>query len=221
MFNFKISGIVGGAAFILSLVIGFLSGAGLLVVLIRALMFALVFFGLTCLIFWLVAQFLPELLNGPEDDLGFGAPGSRVDISVDSPITGAFPRDNSEVVDDIAGKPSTPVSLPLDQGRNTRYNKDGDSLDDGEFADPKSFGSAGLDSGADSGMAKAEALPDMDGLVEASPDNTAGEIEADTSVFDEPRRPISSSKKPAMAGDFDAKELAQGIRTVLKKDNKG
>jgi hypothetical protein len=61
----------------------------------------------------------------------------------------------------------------------------------------------------------------MDGVVEASPEISAEEIETDASGFDEPRRSTSSRRKPAVADNFEPKELARAIQTVLKKDDKG
>jgi hypothetical protein len=227
LFNVKLGGIAAGAAFVLSLVIGIISGSGFLALIIRALFFAALFFGLSCLVFWLAAQFLPELLGETDDDLGIPVSGSRLDISVDGPITGAFPSDGSEKVDDIGGAPSTPrrsgasasagpSAGPLDQNTNTRYNDDrGGSGGDGGP-------SAGFSAASGGEAAEpAEVLPDIDGLSGAvSPEG--GGIDAGAASFDsEPRRPASSSRKSEMAGDFNPKELAQAIRTVLKKDEKG
>ena len=226
MFDFKISGIAAGAAFIFSLIIGFFSGIGMFYLFIRALIFAAVFFGLSCLIYWLITQFLPELLSGPKDDLSLGAPGSRVDISLDGPIVGAFPRDQSEVVDNIASRPSIQpgnVSSPLDQKEKTSYTKGEVSVDDGELMDSGDFGPAvGLNAGLSPEIKKKDGiLPDMDGLVEASSETVMGEIESEAPDYDEPRRSTVSGKKPVLTGDFDPKELAQAIQTVLKKDEKG
>ncbi|MCL1929290.1 MAG: hypothetical protein FWG07_10940 [Treponema sp.] len=223
MFNFKISGIAAGAAFVLSLVIGLFSGSGFLIPLLRALIFAIIFFALSCLVFWLLAQFIPDLLSSPEDDLGFPVSGSRVDISVDGPVSGAFPTDNSESVDDIAGRPATlqkTASLPLDQEGNTVY--------DGEVVgDLEAVGDGESEIGSGSGMfgraGSTETIPELGGESENIPGSAAdventGDIGFDSSG---PRRPRSSSKKPDMAGDFNPKELAQAIQTVLKRDEKG
>ncbi|MCL1815950.1 MAG: hypothetical protein FWG27_09065 [Treponema sp.] len=223
MFNFKICGFAAGSAFVLSLIIGLLSGVGFLSVLFRAIIFAIVFFVLSCLVFWLVAQFMPELLSDPEDDLGFSGPGSRVDISVgEGPIVGAFPADNSEKVDDIAGRPSTiaaAAASPLDQGGNEGYNEKRVFAAD---LRPAAGSASSLDESFDLdvslGTGKAEALPDIGGIGESV---TAGSTEEVTFDSSEPRRPKSSSRKSEMAGDFNPKELAQAIQTVLKKDEKG
>ena len=223
MFNFKASSIAAGAAFILSLLVGAISGVGFLMLILRAFIFAVAFFGFTCLVFWLLAQFMPELLSGGEDDLGFPVSGSRVDISLgDESVTGAFPSDNSELIDDIAGRPSTSAKAAsplLDQDGNAGYNDEGEVDGELEFVDD------GQILGTGSGMSgrREDTLPDMDSLTEASSGNTADAINTDDIGFNSsgPVRPKSSSKKADMAGDFNPKELAQAIQTVLKRDEKG
>ncbi|GHV85633.1 hypothetical protein AGMMS50230_12410 [Spirochaetia bacterium] len=221
MFNFKASGIAAGTGFILSLIIGFVSGAGIGVILVRALVFGMVFFGLSCFIFWLLAQFVPELLTDTDDNLDIPLSGSRIDISVGGPIIGAFPTDSSGTVDDIGGRPSTPPPAknsnsgiqqdPLDQDVNTGYNGDRGSVN--SFED---FSGAMPDSAVSQETKTAEVLPDMDNISDVPP---GGGLDAG---FDsEPRRPLPSTRKSEMAGDFNPKELAQAIRTVLVKDEKG
>ena len=226
MFNFKKGGIVAGAAFILSFIIGLISGAGIVAILLRALIFALLFFALSAFALWLAAQFIPELLDFSEDDPGFPVSGSRVNISVgDDRITGAFPSDHSELVDDIAGRPSTPANasvLPLDQGKNAGYNDESEFGDDLEVLESQEmgFGSTG---GTAKRTGPAETLPDMEGLADGVPGSALDGINIGAIGYEnsQPRRPVPSSKKQGMAGDFDPKELAQAIQTVLKKDDKG
>jgi len=231
--NFRVSGIAAGAAFVLSLVIGIMSGTAFSVTLLRAFVFALVFFALSGLGVWLVSRYLPELLSGAEagggddlDDYDISAPGSRVDISEgEIPIEGAFPEDASDAVDDIAGSPSAgshaapsrepafsqAESSPLDQEKKTGYNQDRDITDDiGSLVDQGDFEEG-----------RAEALPDMGSIGENFTEGESGQsAEADSfAPPEEPRR--VSSKKPTMADDFNPKELAKAIQTVLKKDEKG
>jgi hypothetical protein len=245
MINFRASGIAAGTAFILSLVIGVISGTAFPAMLLRAFIFAIVFFVLSGLGFWLVSRYLPELLNGGEgvenggvDDLGMPVSGSRVDISIgETSIDGAFPEDVSDAMDDISESPfsgtgatgyvadsstagsydtasshepmsSQAVFSPLDHEKNTGYNQKRDFSDDtGNLIKPETLGEA-----------RAEALPDMNNLGEGFTEGGQS-IEVESFEPPEPRR--SSPKKPAMADDFDPKELAKAIQTVLKKDDKG
>jgi hypothetical protein len=193
----------------------------LLALLLRALLFGALFFGLSCLTFWLLGQYVPELLNGAEDDLGIPVPGSMVNIH-EGPIVGAFPQDSSESVDDIGGRPGVRArqsqDVLLDQDEKVDYTDIRD-LSDG----PGSLSSGGFagspETPASSG---AEAIPDMDGLSEAFTPRPGG-FDAGVVNFDTPERGSHSSSRPgtALRGDFDPKELAQAIQTVLKKDEKG
>jgi len=245
--NFKVSGIAAGVAFILSLIIGFASGAAFSAILLRAIVFALVFFALSGLGVWLVSRFLPELLNGAEagedeggsdiDDYDISAPGSRVNISVEeTPIEGAFPDDASEAVDDIAGSPSTgsftsgahtassresgdlqadssnAERSPLDQEKKTGYNQGRDITDD----------IGGLVDQGDFAEGQAEALPDMGSIGEGYTEGGEGGQSMEAEDFAPPEEPLRvSSKKPAIADDFNPRELAKGIQSLLKKDEKG
>jgi hypothetical protein len=212
LFNFKASGIAAATAFALSLLVGVISGSGFLAVLLRAILFGTLFFALTCLVFWLLGQFVPELLIDGEDDFDIPSPGSHVNISVGGPMSGAFPTDNSETVDDIGGRSF--AAAPLDQSPNAGYTGD-EELSDGLESPLPGRGGPSLDT-------EAELLPDMDGLSEDAPQ--AAGVDMGVS-FDTPetKRSVSASNrgKQALGGDFNPKELAQAIRTVLKKDEKG
>jgi hypothetical protein len=187
-----------------------------------------------------VSQYLPELLSGAEaggsgdmEDYDISVPGSRVDISVgETPIAGAFPEDASEGMDDIDGNPSfdsfstfshepalsqaepsqagpsQAEHTPLDQEKKTGYNQKRDFADDiGSLVDPETVEEA-----------PAEALPDMGNLGGNFVESEQG-MEVESIEPPEPRH--SSSQKPIVADDFNAKELAKAIQTVLKKDEKG
>jgi hypothetical protein len=228
MFNFKASGIAAGAAFVVSLLLGLLGGAGFPALLLRAFGFGVLFFVLSCLVFWLVGQFMPELLSGP-DDL-FDAPGSRVNISVGSgPLEGAFPPGDSDEVDNIDGQAaqvfpgrlsaqaedkkadfSVSAAGALDQDDETAYNEAG-LVSEVSSADRRNAGGADL-------------IPDFDTLSEAFLPDSGPESPEPAEVFNmpEPKKTGSTaSANRGFAGDFNPKELAQAIKTVLKKDEKG
>jgi hypothetical protein len=82
--HIKVSGGIAGAAFVLSFLLGLIGRAGFPVILIRALVFAVVFFGLIEGIYVVVKRFLPELL-GKEEVVEEEAEssGSNIDILVD------------------------------------------------------------------------------------------------------------------------------------------
>ncbi|MDR1059103.1 MAG: hypothetical protein LBL43_06105 [Treponema sp.] len=85
MFDLRISGIAAGAAFILSFLLGLIHKAGLPWLLLRPLIFAVLFFLISAAVYQLVSRFLPELLEGGGETPDYGdespeVPGSRVNI---------------------------------------------------------------------------------------------------------------------------------------------
>jgi hypothetical protein len=229
MFNFKISGIAAGAAFGVSLFLGLVSGSGFPALLFRALGFGVFFFVLFNLIFWLLGQFVPDLLSG-SDDL-FDAPGSRVNISVGSgPVEGAFPSSDTDEVDNIGdgaarafpGRLSAAADENADSSASVVETLD---QDDKEGYNRKGSVSAGETPGKETGRNPGEVdlVPDFDTLSEAFlPDSGSGS--PDTVAFDVPeqkRTGSGGSQNRGFKGDFNPKELAQAIRTVLKKEEKG
>ncbi|MDR1390264.1 MAG: hypothetical protein LBJ31_09860 [Treponema sp.] len=221
MFNFKAAGIAAVFAAALSLILGVLNGIGPFVIVCRMLLFGGLFFGLACLVIWLAGQFLPELLVRGEDDLDIPAPGSYVDLTV-GPATGAFPSGSGEEVDDIAanrGFAGSPGEPPPESGPDLGMDPDADLQ----------YNEGGVFAGTDEGEGESkqsDALPDMDVMTEAftqAGKDAAAAVEAIAFESDGPRQPLSTSSrnKADMAGDFNPKELAQAIQTVLKKDEKG
>jgi hypothetical protein len=81
-FNIKASGVAAIGAFVLSFLIGLMSGGSILMVLFRAGILGAGFFVLVTCAQVLVHQFLPELTTG--EAAVDTAPGSRLDISVDN-----------------------------------------------------------------------------------------------------------------------------------------
>ncbi|MDR3160026.1 MAG: hypothetical protein LBU28_00250 [Spirochaetaceae bacterium] len=85
MINMRVSALISGAAFMLSLVIGLFCGAGIFA-LARAAILGAVFFLITGGAYWLIVNFLPELLSPspaqPAPEAG-EEPGARVDISLE------------------------------------------------------------------------------------------------------------------------------------------
>jgi hypothetical protein len=197
--------------------------------LIRALLFGVLFFVFTFLVFWLVGQYIPELLSGSTDDFDIPAPGSRVNLQVGD--DGAFPSGDPDEIDNINGQKAqvtmeNPDKQGMDHGSEGSYNAKGelaDSSSDPADLDAVDFSGAAADFTGEAPQRNARAggdLPDIDPLPEAFVPEQGGE----TVVYDMPgeRRPLSThTKKPGFEGDFDPKELAQAIKTVLRKEEKG
>jgi hypothetical protein len=241
MFDPKLSGIAGGIAFVLSFLVGLISGVGFPWILIRALGFGAAFFVLAGGAYWLVTQFLPELLDRGEEEAGLdaGSPGSRVDISVtdeegDAGSGGPFrregfspERDASEGLTDLVGggAPSNENVDPLsgnglDQEAEDGYTRKG-NVEEGPLN-----GAASSPPGAAVPAQETESSDTVDELpnlelmsdVFITPpieDGGAGVIESSTG------RSTGGNKPQNLGGDFNVKEMASAIQTILKREDKG
>ena len=251
MIDLRMSGIFAAAAFLLSFLLGLLSGAAITILLGRALIFAIVFFVISVLIKYLVTRFLPELLERAAPEDGFFTTGTRVDITEGDTIgmagepasmqarevyMGAQPDDSEEDLGDISDL-MTVGSAAHQKYRETPAGMDQD-IQDGynEVGEMTSFSDLGISSvpsqntpqfrdyGTEGGGDLEETLPDLDSMAgafstrqaEEDPDNT------EYSRSSPPRKRSSMpSKEAAWAGDFNAKEMAKGLQTILSKDKEG
>jgi len=229
MFDLRRSGIIAAAAFFLSFLIGLISKSSMPFLLIKPLIFAAVFFFISSFIGIIVSKFLPELL---EEESDF-SPGSKINImesdsgvSQSTPgqiFSGALP-DSSEDglgnISDLASKASSSaqtregISPGMDQNAEDDYTES-------ESADTSRGSWGGSGESADFG---GEVLPDFDSMAGAFITGSSDE-EKETKDYSTPapvRKPLSGGgKAPSWAGDFNAKEIAMGLRTVLSKDKEG
>jgi len=223
VFDPKISALVGGIAFILSLLFGLIVGAAFLIALLRAVLFALFFFVFSGIAYWLITQFIPELLENQSQDISEGPipdMGSRVNISVgeddeipENSLASQLVKDS--VVKDSVEEDEFISEKALDQKAEDGYtNQDNDSvrIENSEESSPRPALPVGVIDDVDE-------LPDLEGMSDAfvMPITEVGEN-------DEPlvgARPSVSAKKTGTSADFDPKEMAMAIQTILKRDQKG
>ena len=235
MFDLKPGIIASAVAFTLSFLIGLVSGAGFLILLIRALVFAVTFFALALLASYLLRSFMPELISGGEsmesdqgldsdepliDRAGF-APGAHVDVSIG----------DSEEEDDLA-----PF---LDAAEQGEYKAGGTGMDQQEEDDYTGKGLVGSERNYEAEPRGNSAFGETAAEVPAKPPELIGDVDAlpalDT-FADSFVSPIGveegegSSHTPTVSsgsagsgagGDFKAKEMAMAIQTILKRDQKG
>jgi len=250
MFNAKWGFICGGAAFALAFVVSLLWGhTSALVALTRGGVFAAVFFGLGTGVWALINIFVPELLETQHDAVGnvFSgeASGSRVNITLDDTPNAALPAnfspgmgiglvDSEEVGDfnDLISQ-SADRGQDIDQNPATGYTEKAGMEEFAPIFDNaqddvkiEGLGDFSMDFGAfiPEGGKAADVDPLMDDPFSFLPGTgdsmSAGE--ATTAEASAPPQRKSSSHKPAeLKGDFNPKEIAAGIRTVLEKDKKG
>jgi len=246
MLNLRIGGIVAGAAFVLSLVLGLVGRTPMPLLIIRPAIFAALFFVISALIKLVVSRFLPEILedgdiNRDADNL----PGTRINIlEGDSPpgrgpapkhaFFGALAEDTDDDLGDIsdllvkstAARASGERTFAgMDQNPQEDYTDEGGSeKKSGLAAEGKPEKRTGeTDTAGVSGSE--DALPDLDSMAGAFMSPSAGE-ESETPEYSVsaplPKPSYSSrNKAPAWSGDFDAKELASGLRTILSKEKEG
>jgi hypothetical protein len=231
--------------FIISFLIGLVSGVVFPALILRPLISAALFFAVVFFVQFAVSRFLPELLeNSPDSNTDFDMPGSRIDITEGSgpaesirpavpgsPVfSGSFAKadDSDEGLGDIsafvspgsAGSAAAEqqdesrmfrgMSPGLDQGGQNRYTEQGS-------ADP--FSAPGGGAGG-SGAGSTDFLPDLDSLAGAFMPSAGGNGEetVEYSTSEPAKRPSASSKGQKMEGDFNPKDLAAGIRTILNKE---
>ena len=253
MLNLRIGGIVAGAAFVFSCILGLVGRTAMPLLLIRAAIFAVIFFVISALVKMVAGRFLPELL---EDDGSGGdevsIPGSRINImegdslsleggaaDTGSASLAALADDSEEGLGNIADLlriskaprvSNGETQAGMDQNPQDDYTKEGETdkfstliPDEGSVPAFSSSGAEADEAEFGGSSASDGILPDLDSMAGAFMSSAAGG-EPDTteySVSAPPPKPSSSSKTPAWSGDFNAKDLASGLRTILNKEKEG
>jgi hypothetical protein len=237
--NFRWGFLAGIAACIISFITGLIAGVGILHAFLRALLFFGVFFGLGFGLRFIISNFLPELLY--DDDEQASQPeneysGNRINITVGSSGEYAVPNNAKSFelgnIEDLFSGAFRPEAIDRDIKDEYNYQGSGSPADDFEFMDA---GSSGSNTGekplftpsfAESGLS---GLPDLDAMAAVfsgggssfMPDREPSEeYTSDPVRMAAPVRetPSSTNKPQPLKGDFNAKELAKGISTVLSKD---
>jgi hypothetical protein len=230
VFNFRLSGIVAGLAFILSLLIGLLSRTILPALILRPLIFALLFFIIANLINLLVNRYLPELLetNIEEKAEEIVMPGSQIDIVEEAPAVPisiyARPDDSDENVGDISSLVYSPSSSRSSEGADPAVSTAVFDLGGMDQSEQNGYTDEGPSPTVSGNEGSFDMLADLESLAGAFV-SSSGEKEEETEEYQgleedpiAPAKAASGNKAPKMEGDFKPKEMAQGIRTILKKD---
>ena len=222
MINLKVSGIIAITAFFLSFVIGLASRTAMPMLLVRAIVFAVLFFVLTAMIHFMVSRFLPELLaadSANNNDIDFLMPGSQVNIMEGDSAEPSSQGDNS----------SSP-SVPLFMGAQADDTEEGlCDISDLSKTTPasapgggiQSIGLAGMDQNAQDGYneeGNLEELPESDQFTPWEPPriSTGASLGTNASVPEKTpgspafgETPVSSkSRAPIMdAADTDSEDF--------------
>jgi hypothetical protein len=246
--NYKWGFVPALFAMVISILLGIISGASFSHIILRALVFAVVFFGLGLGMWFVLNSYFSELLAGSNDTSAHddAEKGSRVNITVDSTGEFAVPElyknsgapDELGNINDLISGVFKVRSESIDRNKEEGYNEDRDqsSLDrenidfQDMFQDTADFDKS-LDGGKpvftpsfvdDAGGLGG--LPDLDAMATAF-ESFGGSIgySGGSSASSDFEEKTSSShyvgnKPEPMKGDFDPQEIAQGIRTMLSKD---
>jgi hypothetical protein len=247
MFNKKWGIIAGGGAFALALLTSLVLGqTSLLVALVRALCFMALFFGIGTGTWALITLFIPELLPGePRNDDAVNnvfsgeSAGSQVNITVDDEHSAALPDSEYDApetggeIGQFSDLVTNSVSSAVDDsGRMDSIGDIDENPDIGYTGGTEeltpAFENIKLGGAGDFSLDFGAFVPDGTGNDEA--DNTDSDMDSfsffsgggSSDGVDEPPAPVSSTssrnKPMKLEGDFDPKEIAAGLRTVLKKD---
>jgi hypothetical protein len=232
MFNPRISGIFAALGFVLSFLVGLVSGAHLPLLLIRAFIFAAVFFALASAGYGAIQMYLPELVAGESG--GAPALGGQVDISIgdDDEGAGDISLESGSLGDELnefLENPGNSGRDTLDQTAEAVYTGEGETEGIQEPQRP----ALPDDSGFSPGDAESvDMLPDLDamsGVLNSGSIPAAGNAEPagtgfPASSFDGPGGmdlPGGQSGKKGLDENFNVKEMASAVQTILKRENKG
>jgi hypothetical protein len=226
MFNPKVSGIFAGAGFVLSLLVGLFSGAQFPLLLIRAFIFAAIFFALSGAGCAAIQRYLPELLSGDSRDIP--ALGGQVDISVggDDDVTEGISLESAGLEDDtdkFSENPGDSGADTLDQIDEGVYTGEGTVEEIQEPSKPA------LPGGIDFSPGEAETvdmLPDLDTMSGVFNSPSGGDREpagtgAPASSFGGSGGMDRASNNKGIDENFNVHEMASAIQTILKRENKG
>jgi hypothetical protein len=243
--DLRASLIASGAAALLSAIVGALSAVAFLPLLLRAVLGGLLIGGIVFGAFALARRFMPELFGeaeeSPSTDSGLGSAVNIV-LPAEEPELGAEKEelDSLESAEPGAAAPdlaASPESVPgPSKGAESApsrpapaaYEDDsdfgGESLLDGP-EEASSAGSAELPSFSDSplreGLEDLDVLPDLDSLSDSFAESPSPARNEDA---DERRgaHGFAGGKASASgAAGSDPALLAQAVRTLLKRDQKG
>ena len=249
--NVKWGVYAAGAALLLAFTTSLAVGqASFGIAILRALAFAGLFFILGTGAWTLINNFIPELLVPETNDAAaniFGTEpsgldnpdsqpyGSRVNITLGDGSEAALPDNNGADADEV-GNIADLVSGAVDPAEESKRQRGLDGINESSyngiaeetaitmegFAEPSPAAeeSGGFSMNFDSfalggGSTGLEPFGDSFSL---PPDSGAAAKEEDVFV---PERKVAGNTPMALEGDFNPKDIALGIRTVLETDKKG
>jgi len=261
VFNYRWGLIPAIFALLVSVMLGVISGTSMNHIILRALVFAVVFFGLGVGMWFVVNSYFPELLAADSDNAlqdSLEKTGSRVNITIDSAGEYAVPElyktadspDELGNIEDLVSGAFKVRSESVDRNQEESYNErrvqsvpDHENIDfqdmfqetadfDKSLEEKPVFTPSFVDDAGGLG-----GLPDLDVMAMAfssvggslpighgggskGSSSGFGGVSSASNDFEETDlfSPNKGNKPKPIKGDFNPKELAEGIRTILSKD---
>jgi hypothetical protein len=201
--------IFASAGLVLSLLVGLLARNPFGVMLLRAVLFAILFGGVGAGMQYVVRRFLPEITGGEAapsegaDDAAAKPAGSTIDIVLpeELPAAEGAPEARGEALEDLPGTVEAEAAAPVEEL---------ESAEGGPGTDEAPAQNPGEPVGGGGGL---DALPDI------------GPVGTDGSAARSPTRFPGARAKPANATRDvlereDPASLARAVRTVLKREER-
>jgi hypothetical protein len=238
----------GVAALLLAFFISILIGqAGFTISFLRAIGFAALFFVLGIGAWMLINTFIPELLfpeandavtnifgSEPSDSQNHdsGSYGSYINIMVGERSEAALPDDGGQDTEEI-GNIADLVSGAVDPAEESKQQRGLDEFSEnsytnsGEDTTPSLNGLAEPASDSGSLSMNFDSFALGGGIMGLEPFGDSFSIPGDSGgaskeeAFSLPERKVTGNKPMTLEGDFNPKDIASGIRTVLETDKKG
>lgn len=227
MFELKVPAVGASVGFVLSFLIGLFAGAGLGLIIVRAMGMAILFGALTLSLWYLVKRFLPELMGEPGQSVvdGHGDLGGNVNITIDDAEKGdtlfSMPLSEDGKIDadlpDFMGATSRGAGVPdlpfaESDGMPNARATGGGSGSAGSAAFATARQSAPFGGPTADGL---DVLPDLQDFV---PPETVGEDDEDAIVSDgaSGRSSFAAPEVKGLSGETDT--MAKAIRTILTRE---
>ena len=205
--------IFAAAGLVLSLLVGVLAGNPFGIILLRALLFAFAFGGVGAGLQYVVMRFLPELAGAPTPDAAGSAESADAGAKPEgSTIDIVLPEEPMPAGDDVAAAAEPLEELP---GSIDAPIAESDGPPAGVPAGGSSGGSSGGsvdEAAAMGGSGGLDFLPDIGSLESGEPTPRAAAPRRDRTRPADATRDVLERQDPA--------QLARGLRTMLKRDER-
>ena len=221
----KIYAACGAAGFALSFIVGLFSGAPFLIILLRALIFGVVFAGLAVLFGFLLNRFVPDLFDKSAAPASKpNAKGGKLDITISDDGDASLDDDDFTVPDFMKERNRSrsalfSASAASSAGEVTPESAQSEAAPSAPAQDDAKPAVAASEPGhasAEEAGGELGAMPEASDFIEE--DEYEGDVVVETDSSEkEPPRPTAARNISISDSGVDAETMAKAIRTVLSK----